>query len=255
MSALANLQNALQAFVLKAEPGAEAAIVSTPILSASARLAIYSEAYRLRLIEALASNYPRLQQALGEQEFAAIALEYVETHRSRHPSIRWYGHEFASRVAARRADERWFSDLATWEWAVASAFDASDADPLDPAALSRIQPEQWSDLRLAFHPSIQRLALGSNAVALFKAYTENHLPPVPKLEEQTKWLIWRQELKTQYRSLAPAEAAVLDLMRLQGTFGDSCEVLCDWHEADEVPLLAASYLQRWLHDGLVCAVE
>ncbi len=254
MSALAELQHAFQAFVLAGDARAESQIINTPELSASARLAIYAEAYRLRLIEALASNYPRLKEML-QQEFDTLALKYIETHRSQHPSIRWYGDRLAGLLETDRANEPWLAELAQWEWAVASAFDASDAVPLDVSALSRIQPEQWSELRLDFHPSIQRLDTHSNAVALFKAFTEEQAAPIPSIEPRTAWLIWRQELKTQYRSLTEDEAAVLDVMRAQGTFADACEMLCQWHEVDQVPLRAASYMQRWLHDQLVCAAE
>ncbi|HEU4653902.1 MAG TPA: DNA-binding domain-containing protein [Steroidobacteraceae bacterium] len=253
MSALAELQHAFQALVLTGNASAQSQIVNTSELSASARLAIYAEAYRLRLIEALASNYPRLKETLGEQEFDTLALRYIETHRSQHPSIRWYGHRLAELLVIERVNEPWLAELARWEWAVAFAFDAPDAVPLDASALSRIQPEQWSELRLDFHPSIQRLDMHSNAVALFKAFTEEQAAPTPGIEPRTAWLIWRQDLKTQYRSLEDDEAAALDVMRGQGTFADACEMLCQWHEVDQVPLRAASYMQRWLHDQLVCA--
>jgi hypothetical protein len=35
-------------------------------------------------------------------------------------------------------------------------------------------------------------------------------------------------------------------MRAGGTFGAMCEALCEWHEGDEVPLVAAGMLKRWI---------
>ena len=255
MSALVQLQQAFQAFVLDTDPKAEREIVSTSALSATARLEIYSDAYRLRLTEALASNFPRLKQTIGEEQFNELALWYIAVQRSHHPSIRWYGDRFAAFIATHRPKEPWLSDLAVWEWAIATAFDASDADTVDASALANIQPEQWSELRLQFHPSLQRVDVRSNAVALFKACTEEQTAPTPCSESRTAWLIWRQDLKTQYRSLQDDEAAILDLMFAQGSFASACELLCDWHDAAQVPLRAASHMQRWFHDQLVCALR
>jgi hypothetical protein len=255
MSALAKVQHAVQSFVLEGHAGAQNEIASTDALSAIARLGIYSEAYRLRLTEALASNYPRLKQAIGEAQFDSLALRYIEMQRSHHPSIRWYGERLSEFIATARPTEPWLAELATWEWAVAAAFDARDAETIDASALTGIQPEQWSELRLAFHPSIQRIDLYSNVTALFKALTEETAPPMPRKEALSAWVIWRQELKTQYRSLSVDEAAVLDSMRAGGSFAEACELLCDWHDAEQVPLRAATHMQRWLHDQLICALR
>ena len=40
-------------------------------------------------------------------------------------------------------------------------------------------------------------------------------------------------------------------MRGGGTFGEMCEALCEWHEADAVPLLAAGMLKRWIVEELL----
>jgi len=255
MSGLAKVQHAVQSFVLEGKTGAQSEIASTDTLSATARLGIYAEAYRLRLIEALASNYPRLKQAIGDEEFDSLALRYIDVQRSHHPSIRWYGERLSEFIATVRPVEPWLAELATWEWAVAAAFDGRDAATIDATVLASIQPDEWSALRLVFHPSIQRIDLHSNVTALFKALTEESAAPVPRSEARSAWVIWRQELKTQYRSLTVDEAAVLDSMRAGGSFAEACELLCDWHAAEQVPLRAATHLQRWLHDQLICALR
>jgi hypothetical protein len=253
MNNLATLQRALQAFVLREQSGAENHVIGTEERPAAARLAIYAEAYRLRLIEALASNYPRLQQAIGADEFDSLAQHYIRLHDSHRPSIRWYGAGMATLLEERAADI-WTTELAKWEWAIATAFDAEDAQILPVSALAQIHPVQWPELRLSFHPSMQRLTTTSNAVALFKALTEDRDMPPGQREPPQQWLIWRQQLKTQYRSLEADEAAALDRLREGGTFADACEALCAWHEAEQVPLRAAGYMQRWMHDELVCAL-
>jgi hypothetical protein len=121
--------------------------------------------------------------------------------------------------------------------------------------LATVAPGDWAGLSLQFHPSVQYLELATNAPAVFKALSDEQPPPQPATRDRPQpWLLWRQDLKTQYRSLEPAETAALLVMRAGGTFGEMCEALCDWHDADEVPLVAAGMLKRWIVEELLVAV-
>jgi hypothetical protein len=255
MHTLADLQREFQRNVRHGDPDMEALIVGTPEVPAATRLAIYSEAYRLRLIDALASNVPRLQQLLGDDAFAQLAQRYIDERPSAYRSIRWFGDRLAHELAQSHAAQPWLAELARWEWAIAAAFDAGDAATVGEEALAAVPAEAWPALRLGFHPSVQRLQMRTNAPALFKALSEDLPAPDPVvLEREQPWLIWRQALKTQYRSLDAAGAAALDAMRSDATFADMCALLCEWHEPEQVPLLAAGLLKQWLADDLLTGV-
>src|SRR5690242_17143101 len=101
----AQLQRDLQAHVLRGSNQIESQIDSTESVSSSTRLAIYADAYRLRLIEALESNYPVLAQLLGTDQFATIARYYIEAHPSQHYSIRWFGHRLAEFLNTTRSHQ------------------------------------------------------------------------------------------------------------------------------------------------------
>lgn len=223
-------------------------------VSPEIRLAIYASAYRLRLIDALAHNYPRLQQLLGVQRFAALAQRYVDECPSTSVSVRWFGHRLGDVLSEDRAQPQ-LTELARWEWAIAAAFDAQDSSPLNEAALTEVEPAAWPALRFRFHPSLQRLQLHTNAPAAFKALSDEIDCPAPAtLERPQDWLIWRQDLTTRYRSLSHEEAQALDTLRNDGTFEQLCEVLCEWHEPGEVPVQAATFLKGWVGEGLVVGV-
>jgi hypothetical protein len=247
MSTLAGLQRDLQRHVMTGDAAIRGEIKDSATVPAETRLAVYSNAYRVRLADALAANMPRLKQLLGDEQFDAVAAEYVDTHPSRFASIRWFGDQLADVLADSHPSQPWIAELARWEWALAASFDASDATAVGVEALAAVAPGDWADLRLQFHPSVQYLELATNAQALFKALSEEQHPPQPALLAKPQpWLLWRQDLKTQYRSLDPAESAALRTMRDGGTFGAMCEALCEWHDADEVPLIAAGMLKRWI---------
>jgi len=171
MPGLRQLQSALQNDLV-GEPSVIAdAIVDAPPLTIDARLSIYRNAYRVRLIEALDDTYPVLHAVLGDEEFAALGEAFVAAQPSVHRSIRWYGGELAQFLARRPpfAEQAIFAELALLEWTLAEVFDAADADPKPRAALSAIDPSAWGELRFAFHPSLRRLHLEWNTAAVWQA--------------------------------------------------------------------------------------
>jgi hypothetical protein len=247
MTALAELQRVFQRHVLAGDAAIVRIVNSTPAVPATTRLAVYSNAYRIRLAEALGANMPRLKELLGDEQFGLVAAEYVDAHPSQFASIRWFGDRLAPFLERSYPTQPWLAELAHWEWALAASFDAPDATAADVECLASVAPGDWAGLQLQFHPSVQYLELATNAQALFKALADEQSPPQPAmLASPQPWLLWRQDLKTQYRSLEPDEAAAVRIMRAGGMFGAMCEALCEWHDGDEVPLVAAGMLKRWI---------
>ena len=118
------------------------------------------------------------------------------------------------------------AELARWEWAMTEVFDAADAAPLTHAALARCPPGQWAQLRFRWHPSVRRLDLSWNVPQLWQALTDaSERPGRTCSAAPLAWLLWREELATYFRSLPPAEAAVLDAARAAGPSA-SCARRC-----------------------------
>jgi hypothetical protein len=252
VSALARLQRDLQRHVLNGDVAIASAVNGTSAVPATTRLSVYSDAYRARLAEALEANMPHLRELLGAEEFGGVARRYIDAHPSQYASIRWYGDRLAHELERLHASQPWIAELARWEWALAASFDARDAAAIGIESLGSVAPGDWAELRLEFHPSVQVLTLQTNAQALFKALSEAATAPQPAvLERAQPWLLWRQDLKTQYRSLEPDETAALEVVRGGGSFGEMCEALCEGHEADAVPLVAAGMLKRWIVERLL----
>lgn len=251
MNSLAHLQRALQAHVLEGRNDIADAIDESPSIPASTRLGVYSDAYRLRLIEALESNFPVLAKLLGTEGFSRMAQQYCVTHPSRHFSIRWFGHQLADflTVFPDYREQPWFAELASWEWRVAAAFDAADASLLTIDHLGGIAPEEWPALRFIPHPSLRRLALTTNVAAIVKAAANDESLPTPQLlNHRVEWMIWRKELLVQYRSLAAPEATALDALIKGEDFESICERLTEFYDGESIPLHAATLLKTWTVD-------
>lgn len=252
----AELQRAVQRHVMHADSAVLGEINESVKVPLAVRLGIYSNAYRFRLIDGLGANFPQLQAVLGDDGFAALALEYLEAHPSRHFSIRWFGAELADYLRSTRPTQPWFAELAQWQWALTEVFDGTDATPIDVTALAGIAPEHWWTLRFELHPTMRLLRLQTNAPAIYKALGDEAEPPQPAvLEIAQDWLLWRQDLTSQFRSIGPAEARALELVRAGGTFEELCEALCEWYSEEEVPAQAATLLKGWVAEGLIAAVR
>jgi hypothetical protein len=89
LPALRDLQRDLQRHLLGEDNAVSAAIVDAPPLPALQRLAIYKNAYRVRLIDALHETYPVLHGLLGDELWVALGEAFVAAHPSPYRSIRW----------------------------------------------------------------------------------------------------------------------------------------------------------------------
>lgn len=253
---LGRLQSDFQDYLLRGGQAIAAQLRGSARVPVETRLAIYGNAYRLRLAEALGNNYPALAKLLGDEDFGALAEAYLREHDSPYFSIRYYGDALAD-FLARHPDyvaAPVLAELARWEWAMTSAFDAADAATLSHTALSRLPPAQWAQLRFTFHPSLARLTLWWNVPQLWQALGEDGERPALELAPQgVEWLIWRRELSTYYRSLGATEAQALDAARRGWPFGELCELLCDTVGESAAAVEAATLLRGWVDSGLISA--
>jgi len=255
---LRNLQYEMQRHLLGENSAIISEIVDAPPLPAAARLAIYRNAYQVRLIDALHDTYPILHALLGDEMFVAMGEAFIAAQPSVHRSIRWYGRELADFLARSPPYEEQpiLAEVALLEWTLAEVFDAEDADPKSRAALSAVDPEAWAELGFEFHPSLRRLEFQWNTVAVWKAMSADATPPAPERgATSVPWLLWRQDLQNYFRSITAVEAAALDAALRRRNFSQICEDLRAWLPDDEIPPAAATLVGNWADSGIITALR
>ncbi|SFP55231.1 DNA-binding domain-containing protein [Pseudomonas borbori] len=250
-------QRELEAYLLGSDPTANpalrASLLGSSALSAEQGLAIYHNAYRARLLEALRGDYPAVHGWLGDAEFDALAGAYIAAHPSQHFSLRWLGAGLADFIDAYLvpAQAAPLGELARLEWAFGLAFDAAEADALSLEQMADLPAEDWPNLQVRLLPSVQWQLCRYNSLALWRANkAQDAFPGSLALEQPQVCLIWRQGLISQYRSLQPDEAEALHGMAVAGwNFAELCVQLSEL--GDNAPLQAATWLRQWLCDGLL----
>ena len=213
---------------------------------AAQRLRIYSDAYRLRLVDVLGNDFPATRDALGEDRFAAFAERYLAAHPSVRPSVRHAGSHFADWLEAQAEAPSGLHELARFEWLQWAAFDADDAPALEVADVAALPADEWPALRLRLHPSARLLDTVRLAI-------HDGIPTLAEADEPMRWLLWRDaDGDACWRSLEADEAGALHAVLDSACFGEVCETLSTPH-GDAGALRAASLLKRWLADGLIAA--
>jgi len=255
MSHLRDLQLRFLDYLIDGSEAIEKDIVSTANALAEHRLGTYYNAYRIRLIDALATDFSALQQYLGREAFENLILDYLHHYPSTNPSVRWVGKHMTEYLQQHyNADDAEFlRELARYEWAQAGVFDAAASDQLVQLEdMAQVPAETWPELSFTFKPALECLDLYWNVPQIEQACDQGlALPDKQREQFPRRWLLWRREFKTHWRSLEVHEAWALEQAMLGANFADICEGLLEWIDADQVALIAAGFLKQWISDQLL----
>lgn len=257
MTELRHLQEQFQNFLLSGQSAIHESIMSTPSVSVDRRLAIYKDAYTLRLIESLTVNFPALYAYLGTEEFNQLAKAYIAAHPSSYRSIRWFGDALAGFVEKYYSHNPYLAELTDFEWKMTLAFDASDASIVQLEDMAAVPAQAWADLQFVLHPSVQRIHCFWNAIPLWQALVHDQkLPDLQNTAEDTIWILWRSsEYLIHFYSTPPEEAWALDALSQGASFATLCEGLCEWISMEEVAMRAATYLKGWIQKGILSQIN
>lgn len=147
-------------------------------IAPEAQMAIYIEGYRARLVGAIRGDYPETAALLGEQDFEALALAYVEDAPPVHVSLDVYPFGFGDFVVARQGG--FAGSVALLEAAIARVFLLPDSEPLNAGILAGMTPEGFGDLRLRLREASVLLGLDFAAEAYISARRRGEEIMVPE---------------------------------------------------------------------------
>jgi len=257
-SELQQLQTRFQDYITGKSEDFEKDIISTEDALAEHRLGAYFNAYRIRLINSLATDFECLQKELGEEAFELMVLDYLKLYPSDNPSVRWVGiHLVEFLQHSEHPDKAFLVELAEFEWNQGLCFDAGDSEQIFRLEdMAQIAPENWPQLTFQFHDSVRWLDLYSNAAPYWVALDSNKQLPGKHFDEiPTRWLMWRKGMSPNWRSLEVAEAWTIEAAFNGINFAQLCEGLLEWIGEDQVAITAAGFLKQWIHDELIVQVK
>lgn len=248
MSGLAERQSEFLRALLAGD-AAPPGLRSTPAFPASRRFSVYANAYRRRLVEALASVFERAVECLGESAFETLALAYVETHPPGDRALGRYGLDFPDWLERQAGGNGRVAGVARIDAGLRRAFDAGDASPVGREALLALAPAQWAALRLDWAPALSTKAVSAASIGLWR---EPGAPPDDHDDRRLVVAFWRREGQTFFRSLEPDEARLLEHLREGASLAEAC---ADERDGGIPAPYAAARLLAWIDDGWIAGIR
>lgn len=255
---LYKIQNVFQAYLTDQNPDAthtmEHLTNDSTHISATKRLEIYYDGYRLRLLEILEGDFPKLHTLMGDEAFDALGHHYIAAYPSKHFSARYFGQYLAHflREEIAYTKQPYLAEMADFEWALGNTLDAENANIITLDDLKSISPAYWGNLKIHFHPSLQVRTFEWNIPQLWKTIENKEPPQSPiKQKESMTWIFWRRDLQSQFRSLTKPQALILKLFQEDNPFSDICESLSEIIDPEMVPVIALEFIQHCIDDGFI----
>lgn len=202
---LARLQAWLQGAILDPARawGTDAMITASRALTPAARLAIYQQGYRARLLDRMRVHYPVLCDLLGRDVFDALALEFLAARPSRGRTLDEVGAGFADHLQSCRLDTDGSEDradllvdIARFERAFVDATTApgvEDVGGVDVALLPPPSHPGWPDATVTPAPCLRLLALDYPVHSYVTAVRHgDHRRPLPA-RARTRLALYRRD--------------------------------------------------------------
>ncbi|MEM9099554.1 MAG: DNA-binding domain-containing protein [Pseudomonadota bacterium] len=175
------------------------------------RFAVYRNNVVVSLIDAIAATYPAVLALVGEAFFRAAAREFVLKNPPDSPILIHYGGAFPAWIAAfpPAAGVPYLGDVARLEWAWNRAYNAAEAEPIDPESLAELPPEQLAMSVVELHPSFALISSPYPAVSLWAEATERVPATDLDLSTPETGLVIRPRELVDVRAITPQMARFL----------------------------------------------
>ncbi len=235
-------------------------IHETNTWDARSRMEVYWSAFRIRLQECMAVDYPTFKLAVGDELFENFVAEYLEAHPPQSYTLGRLGMKFpdflsASRPRRESADTPdwadYLADLARFELTLSEVFDGAGLESHPGAAPSRFQDlsslngEEFVNLRFQVAPCLRllttRFAVRDHYLSLKQGRAEE---PVPASQHMA---VTRVNYAVKHYELSRVQWQLLCALRNGDSLGAALEQACEAHpEACEtIAVQLGPWFQTW----------
>ncbi|MFN3584017.1 DNA-binding domain-containing protein [Phenylobacterium sp.] len=170
--------------------------------------------------DALAAQFPTVAKLVGEAWLKAAAVEHARAHPPESACLLAYGADFSAWLAGfpPAADMPHLAGVAALDMLWTEAHLAADADPLAPAALTALTPDDVLRCGLALHPAARFAAFDTTVPSLWLALQRDPPPRAFELQARPEGLLFaRPGLDIAARRIGPGQLALLAACRDGGS--------------------------------------
>ena len=254
MNKLRELQQHFEMYLLNADKTIQNEIEKPMHGRRNARLSIYANGYRWRLIEALGKRYEILKKHMGDDAFYTLGEAYLQANPPQHFLIADFG-EFLPEFLEKEhpyCRQPHLSELAVFIRALSDTVEKTqNITPITQEHIVLIAQEDWPYMHFKLHPAVNLINYQWNVIDLWQSLTQKEKSPITIRKELTHCVFWRKGIESYYRKIDVKEKWVLESIKNNQSFAMLCEGLLLWISQDKIPEYLISHLLAHLRDGML----
>ncbi len=251
-STLVNMQTSMQEAILRGkqiDSKPDEWIRAKVEFAPADQLGVYVNAYRFRLYDVTAEDYPVLKYAMGDTAFDELITDFVNTAHSNHFNIGRYAVALPEFIANHKLGNPFFTEICTMETAISQLNDPEETTPLEPKHLEGMTPDELMETVLHPRKALQIFAFNYPVNAYFREVNEELSPTIPA-PEKTFLAIFRHEDVVWRMNLEDVEYQLLSALFAGVPIGEALEKV-DESAAGKI----SEYFSRWMRNGLLAYHE
>jgi hypothetical protein len=259
--ALANPKPSIESYAERyrsPEPSALATISSSAQLPADARLSIYAEAYFLRILEALETDFKRLRLVMGEEDFQQVVAEYLKAYPSTTFNIGEVGRKLPQFLSENDFDPV-FKAVAEFELNILETFYAESRASVEAHAFAELTDEQWEHLVIELNPSAKILTSNWSLNDFWNLETEKSTSDFKTSKQDMSFLIWQNNFQVRFIEISQTEADALKLIQSGMGFSTALDNVVEdpsrTQSKDEISQEVMAAFSRWIQNGLISGIK
>lgn len=246
---LESLQARVAALLSTREKSATPPIFSTKSDLLDERIAIYRANLQAIWANTLRNAYPVIDQLVGADFFAQLAILYSEQFPSQSGDLHEFGAHFSDFLKDEKSVENfpYFADVAALEWKIHRSYYAADAEVISLNDFLTKAGESASECTLQFHPAASLFGADVAAVQVYLAHQQTEVQPLEvDLQTSSFALVSRDVWRHQVIELNQAQFTALHALHQGYSLGDALDAAMNIDPNFSVP----EALQSWFELGI-----
>ncbi len=213
------------------------------------QLAVYINAYRYRLYDVVAEDYPVLKEYLGKDAFYNLIWAFVNTAQPSHFNIGRFALKLPAFVKGLLPKDNFAHELCQLETTIAQLTDPEETAPLEQKHLVGMTPDAFMESRLYPRTALQLAEFTYPVNDYYRKVMDEESPKKPR-RKASYLAVFRHEDVVWRMDVEKAEYHLLTQLFSGKTVGDALET-CDESAASKL----SEYFSRWMRNGMLAAFE
>lgn len=217
--------------------------------SPAAQLAVYTNAYRYRLYDITAEDYPVLKACLGKDAFHTLLWDFVNHAQPDHFNIARYTLKFPEFVKTHLPQNILAHELCQLETVIEQLTDPQETEALEQKHLAGMTPDALMEAVLYPRKALRLLAFSYPVNRYYCEVMEEKQPDIPAHEDsfvavfRHEDVVWRMDMEE-------GEYHLLNKLFSGETVGSALGTM-----DESVALKLSEWFSRWIRNGLLAAYE